>query len=311
MSRWFVLSALALAGVIVSGSAARAQHRGKQPPYAVQGSVSTPVLILENVVSTEAHEFAIGFTLNGHTLFFNRATDDRKIIRLMHSRYGRGWAEPVQAPFSDDKWRDLDPVPHPDGEHIYFSSNRPLEGDTPTDFDTWYVEWREGYWGDPMNAGEVVNSDSSDVYVSFTGNGDMYFGSRRDTSSARRIYVSKSAGGELQPPELVELVIAGKYPAVGNPCIAHDGSYIIFAAEGEVGEADLFIARHNGGRWGPGRNLGAGINSEFNDYAPSISPDGRYLFFTSERPGIVFEIPEGAKDPGDIYMIDLTAVITR
>jgi Tol biopolymer transport system component len=78
-----------------------------------------------------------------------------------------------------------------------------------------------------------------------------------------------------------------------------------------VGEAALFIARRNGESWGPGRNLGAGINSEFNDYAPSISPDGRYLFFTSERPGVVFEIPEGAKDPGDIYMIDITAVITR
>lgn len=298
--------------VAVSGPARAQRYRGGQPPYVVEGSVSSPILILENVVSTEAHEFSIAFTRDGYTVFFNRAFgDDGKLIRLMHSRFGRAWGEPVQAPFSSDRWLDLDPAAHPDGEHIYFSSNRPREGDSPGDFDTWYVEWREGYWGDPVHAGPVVNSDSADVYVSFTSAGDMYFSSRRDTSTARRVYVSRNREGELQPPEMVPLLVAGNYPGVGNPCIAQDESFIIFVAEGEVGGADLFIARRDRGSWRPAQNLGAGVNSEFNDYAPSISPDGRYLFFTSERPGIVGEIPAGEKDPGDVYMIDLTAVMTR
>jgi Tol biopolymer transport system component len=308
----FCPPALALVALafFLAGSANGQRYRESQPPYVVQGLVSSPILIMENVVSTKAHEFSIAFTQDGYTAFFNRAFgDDGKLIRLMYTRFGEAWTVPAQAPFSSDRWLDLDPVAHPDGEHIYFTSNRPLEGDSPGDFDTWYVEWREGYWGDPVHAGPVVNSDSADVYVSFTKDGDMCFSSRRDTSTARRVYISRNQGGELQPPELVPLMVEGAYPSVGNPCIAQDGSYIIFAAGGEVGEADLFIARRDRGTWRPAQNLGAGINSEFNDYAPCISPDGRYLFFTSERPGIVAEIPEGAKDPGDIYMIDVTAVL--
>ena len=72
------------------------------------------------------------------------------------------------------------------------------------------------------------------------------------------------------------------------------------------------VANHTDhGSWTPAVNLGDGVNTRWTEYCPVVSRDGRYLFFTSERPGIVFEIPEGAKDPGDIYMIDLTAVITR
>ena len=38
--------------------------------------------------------------------------------------------------------------------------------------------------------------------------------------------------------------------------------------------------------------------------ALSISLDGKYLFFTSERPGMLTESPQG-RPPGDIYQIEL------
>jgi len=33
----------------------------------------------------------------------------------------------------------------------------------------------------------------------------------------------------------------------------------------------------------PSKNLGPKVNSSFRDYSPRISPDGQWLFFTSER----------------------------
>ena len=32
------------------------------------------------------------------------------------------------------------------------------------------------------------------------------------------------------------------------------------------------------------RNMGPQVNSEYSDFAPVVSPDGTYLFFTSDRP---------------------------
>ena len=49
------------------------------------------------------------------------------------------------------------------------------------------------------------------------------------------------------------------------------------------------------------------VNSPFADFAPAFSPDGRYLFFTSERPGIVPAQASG-RPPGDIYQIDVAAL---
>ena len=45
----------------------------------------------------------------------------------------------------------------------------------------------------------------------------------------------------------------------------------------------------------------------FADFAPAFSPDGKYLFFTSERPGIAPTPPSG-RPPGDIYQIDVAAI---
>jgi hypothetical protein len=39
----------------------------------------------------------------------------------------------------------------------------------------------------------------------------------------------------------------------------------------------------HGGHWSIARHLDDGINSTADEGAPSLTPDGRYLFFTSER----------------------------
>jgi hypothetical protein len=44
------------------------------------------------------------------------------------------------------------------------------------------------------------------------------------------------------------------------------------------------------------------------DFAPSLRPDGRHLFFTSERPGVVASVLEGERPPGDLYRIELDAL---
>jgi Tol biopolymer transport system component len=68
-----------------------------------------------------------------------------------------------------------------------------------------------------------------------------------------------------------------------------------------------YASRAHDGVWSPAQNLGAAVNSPFADFAPAFSPDGKYLFFTSERPGVV-PTPVSGRPPGDIYQIDVTSL---
>ncbi len=84
-----------------------------------------------------------------------------------------------------------------------------------------------------------------------------------------------------------------------GPSISADGTELYFAdgwsairpinmnrREGETRRADLFVSKWDsaGQFWDEPVRLGPTVNSEFEDGSPSISADGRHLYFSSWRP---------------------------
>ena len=73
----------------------------------------------------------------------------------------------------------------------------------------------------------------------------------------------------------------------GDPFIAPDESYLIFCCRDRddgYGANDLYISfRKDDLSWTKAKNMGNNINSSANDVCPSVSPDGKFLFFTSNR----------------------------
>lgn len=65
--------------------------------------------------------------------------------------------------------------------------------------------------------------------------------------------------------------------------MAPDKSYILFdlcKSDGVV-NSDLYISfRKPDGGWSEAKNLGETINSEFSEWMPYVTPDGKYLFFS-------------------------------
>jgi hypothetical protein len=67
--------------------------------------------------------------------------------------------------------------------------------------------------------------------------------------------------------------------------ISNDGNMIFFASNrtGGFGGIDLYVSnRLPNGKWGPAQNLGAEINTSADEDFPSLSPDGKILFFSSK-----------------------------
>lgn len=105
-----------------------------------------------------------------------------------------------------------------------------------------------------------------------------------------------------------------------DPFITPDESYIIYLRRGDegFGGVDLFISfKKEDGSWTEGKNMGPEINSSATEYCPSVSPDGRYIFFASNRSihKNYSDVPLSFKEKikildnpgngrGDIYWID-------
>jgi outer membrane protein OmpA-like peptidoglycan-associated protein/tetratricopeptide (TPR) repeat protein len=74
----------------------------------------------------------------------------------------------------------------------------------------------------------------------------------------------------------------------GAQCISADGRWLYYTlcnGPAGFGSCDIYYAFQNFGIWSTPENCGKRINSANWDSQPSISADGKFLFFTSNRPG--------------------------
>jgi WD40 repeat protein len=236
-------------------------------------------------LATREDELNAAFTPDGESVYFTRKLGDRFGVILVSRRRGGRWTPPEVAPFSG-QYADYDPFVTPDGRRLFWMSNRPVNGLPRTDFDIWMVERNGEGWGAPVHLEAPVNGEGSEYYPTVAANGTLYFSSNRAGGKGR---------GDLYRSRLVD----GRYTAVeslgdsvnsaafeGDPFIAPDESYLLFTGwgrpEGDP-DGDLYIVTAHDGTWGTPRRLGAGINTEAQEYAPIVSPDGAWLYFASYR----------------------------
>lgn len=72
-----------------------------------------------------------------------------------------------------------------------------------------------------------------------------------------------------------------------DPSFAPDGSGVYFFSnrEGGLGKDDLYFVPLEHGSYGTAVNLGPGVNSAGDEWAPVVSPDGKRLLFASDGRG--------------------------
>lgn len=255
-------------------------------------------------ISTPAREFAASLGPDGSELFFNRITEEAGIYIWVANLNGDG--KPARKIwFSDDRYSDVDPFVSRSGDRLYFSSDRPLPGSgssEPTpDNNTWYSPRTESGWGEPRFAGAAVNSAASETFVSESARGELVFTRFGEGSGRARpayLMIAKRNGDGFETPQRIETL--PRDLRVSNPAVSPDGRLIV--AAGTRGDAPkLYFSRKSpAGDWTQFRALNEVVNvPEGVQFAPYISNDGQWLYFSSERPA-----PDGAGDD-DIYRVRL------
>lgn len=250
-----------------------------------------PEIFLPGVVSGEGIELFFALHPNLKEAYFTRVTRGRSLIMVTYLR-ASGWTDPTAVSFSSD-YQDIGPFIAPDGKRLYFWSNRPLTPTTPLmrHHQIWVVEREGDAWGDPENLLLPVESVEGEWDVSVTADGTLYYMANYPALGGYGLYRAEEEDGSYQMPEKVDVLLNEEGIIELEPVISPDEQLMIFysvgrednlTSEGRVG--DLYLSlRKPSGEWSEPQNLGPPVNSEAEEATPAFSPDGRFLFFASNR----------------------------
>ena len=100
------------------------------------------------------------------------------------------------------------------------------------------------------------------------------------------IVVSYKVNGQWTAPVPISPNINTQYNE-GACTLSSDGRTLIFTSDrpGSMGHTDFFISTRQGKEWSKPKSLGPAVNSTGWDSEPTLSADGRTLYFASDRKG--------------------------
>ncbi|MBS1597394.1 MAG: PD40 domain-containing protein [Bacteroidetes bacterium] len=257
-------------------------------PYEHQEALHDPIVFAKDIITTKDDEFGGTFTPDGKTCFFSKSVLRFYIDVICYSEFKNGkWQTPQVAPFSG-RYRDFDPTISADGTKMIFTSDRPVSGEDEIDYNIWMVTKTASGWSEPVMLDSGVNSKYDEHFASMAANGTIYFSSNRPGALGgdgdADIYRCVPVNGKYLTAEHLD---SASSPAYELDCtIAPDESFLLigdYGRQGGSGSFDIFISKNINGKWSEAKNIGPKVNTRFRDYSPRISPDKKYLFFTSEK----------------------------
>ena len=149
----------------------------------------------------------------------------------------------------------------------------------------------------PINLGDSVNSENDEYLPTLTADEQTLiitvrrpkdeFTVDKTSGYEEDFYISKKYNGVWSKAESIGPPL-NSHGNEGAQCISPDGQTIYFTAcnrSDGYGSCDIYTAKYIGGQWTKPINLGPNVNTSKWETQPSISADGKTLYFVSNRPG--------------------------
>lgn len=186
-------------------------------------------------------------------------------------------------PKVNSPWPDYCPLITADERLLLFTSRRPSnKGEKHIDglpFEDVYVAERgaDGEWKPAYNAGAPLNTEWHDATTALSADGQTFILYRDEG-----FFLAKRSGLRWSLPKLMPPPVASPLHE-SSACLSADGNTLIFSREHpRRGDYDLYITeKDKEGNWTEPRELSGRVNTEFNENAPFLHPDGRTLYFSS------------------------------
>jgi OmpA-OmpF porin, OOP family len=190
----------------------------------------------------------------------------------------------------NSRYDEQDPVLSPDGKTLFFTvgNHEQNAGGKKDPGDIWVSIWVAGQWSAPVHAGPVLNNRGYNAVAGLSADGGQLFlhGHYDPTGATARtqgIAMSRNTGGGWSQPENIHIpYFQNKSTQVGG-YVSPDKGIFVFSADtyGTRGVEDIYVCLNEDGRWTEPKNLGSTINTQFQELSPSLSADGKTLYFAS------------------------------
>jgi outer membrane protein OmpA-like peptidoglycan-associated protein len=185
-------------------------------------------------------------------------------------------------------YSDYSPVLSADQETMIFTSRR-TQGvggkiyETGKYYEDIYISQKtKKGWSVAENIGTNINTNANEASVGISPDGQEIL-IYKDDNGDGNIYSTKLDGDVWSKPIKLNSNINTK-SWEPSAFISADGQSIYFVSDrsGGFGGRDIYKSiKDEKGEWGKAENLGATVNTEFEEDAPFIHPDGVTLFFSS------------------------------
>lgn len=232
--------------------------------------VGARVVSMGMVVNGSNRDAEPSFTTDAQTMYFN--CDDYSIcVSHRTALWVAGEWSPRKLLGSpiNSQYMQVEPLINEAGDQLYITSVRPYGSG----------EGLPGL-GVYVNALYLLN----DMFIDRFGI-TLFNGLGHD-----KIWVSDKTNGSWSEPRLLDGA-RGEPPVESNfndHCIfiAPDGGEVFWTSDrpGTYGGNDIWTMRRLNGGWSQPENLGPSINSKYGEHHSMLSPDGRSLYVTSDRP---------------------------
>jgi hypothetical protein len=239
----------------------RGPYLGQTPPG------EDPQVFAEGTVSVYGkNTHALLFSHDGRLLVFSRYPD-RTSFKMVRS--SNGWSQPEQTSFRG-KEVSFDPT----SKRLFYYDQG----------DLFFVYYDPKGFSEPTALPPSINTREVEYYPCVTARRNLYF-SRNGRWDKARILVAPMITEDFgDPADVGDLINSG---GASHAFVAPDESYMLFNSprRGSYTENDVWIScRGRNGSWLKPVNLGPRINSDARAIlCPTVSPDGKYLFFTRLR----------------------------
>lgn len=264
-------------------------YLGQTPPG------DKPVVFAPGFISRKSLEHGPAiFSADGNEVYWCSRKSAREWFETnlwFMKRINNRWTKPQKmAPFGMEvAW--MDPFLSKDGKRFYFSADsNTIKGkgmSASENRDIWFIDKQNNRWSKPQKISSVINTIHGQCQHTLTSDRTLYFLEYKGSGKEWRCDILKSKfknGKYLKPlvlPELINLPIK-QTSQDSTPYIAPDDSYLIFSSTRDRKYSDLYISFHDipNDTWSEPIGMGESINTKTQESYPTVSPDGKYLFFT-------------------------------
>lgn len=117
--------------------------------------------------------------------------------------------------------------------------------------------------------------------VSGDGNKMIYLTNYSNSEGFETKYTYKNEAGTWADPVAIPSINKPGLDHIGSFCLSYDGNFVVFSSRRSpgIGNYDIWISERNGNSWSRPINPGKPLNSSSNEGNPSLSPDGKSIYF--------------------------------